>query len=119
MTEQDRPTLERLPAYAPEPNPVELSWSAVRTGSSLPLDTDPGGGSTDSARPARSPSRIAEWSSWTVAVEVALGRGRWRSPSRDDGRRACEGACSLRLGRSGERGPEVSCCASGAAVLGS
>ncbi|MFD3488493.1 transposase [Streptomyces sp. NPDC058665] len=25
--EQDRPALERLPAYAPELNPVELPWS--------------------------------------------------------------------------------------------
>ncbi|WP_294002476.1 transposase [Streptomyces sp.] len=29
--EQDWLTLERLPAYAPELNPVELPWSAIKT----------------------------------------------------------------------------------------
>ncbi|MFJ2398086.1 transposase [Streptomyces sp. NPDC087843] len=29
--EQDWLTLERLPAYAPELNPVELLWPAIRT----------------------------------------------------------------------------------------
>ncbi|MEW2264473.1 transposase [Streptomyces sp. NPDC047853] len=30
MAEQDWLTLERLPAYAPELNPVELLWSAIK-----------------------------------------------------------------------------------------
>ncbi|GHJ97886.1 putative transposase [Streptomyces sp. NE5-10] len=30
VAEQNWPTLERLPAYAPEPNPVELLWSSLK-----------------------------------------------------------------------------------------
>ncbi|MFE5699008.1 transposase, partial [Streptomyces erythrochromogenes] len=30
VADQDRPTPERLPAYAPELNPVELLWSSLK-----------------------------------------------------------------------------------------
>ncbi|MFJ3176746.1 hypothetical protein ACIPJK_39460 [Streptomyces roseus] len=30
VTERDWLTLERSPAYAPEPNPVELLWSSLK-----------------------------------------------------------------------------------------
>ncbi|WP_237297263.1 hypothetical protein [Streptomyces sp. 3211] len=30
VAQQDRLTLERLPAYAPEPNPAELLWPSLK-----------------------------------------------------------------------------------------